>query len=264
MATSSVYGKIREDENQDKEVTRRKEVDDLISKYARKKAAPPPPPPSVPAPIPVQRDYSSNSLKYGGGSRENFYGGYGNLYGGASSSNLYQPRRSSQYEVPAYPEPIYEMASSTAPRQQKYLATSKSSSNLYLQPQYGQNDLGGNRSLSRQHKTLSMHGPPQVSNRNNAVMETAASIIANAQQQNTMGNLGTDWWGTNSTYGPAPLQHDWSQKNLWNPAPSFQPPPPPPAAASLGLPASLPVPFFEKPPKLHLCSPICVSSACLN
>merc|ERR1719189_1680686 len=44
LATSSVYGKIRE-ASDDKEFNRRKEVDDLISKYARKKAPPPPIPP---------------------------------------------------------------------------------------------------------------------------------------------------------------------------------------------------------------------------
>ena len=74
--------------------------------------------------IPLQKDYSSSSLKYR--DRENIYGtlpshsqrdslyGTTNLYGGASSSNLYQPRRSSQYEIqpPGIPPmgepPIYE------------------------------------------------------------------------------------------------------------------------------------------------------------
>ena len=248
LATSSVYGKIRE-ASDDKESSRKKEVDDLISKYARKKAPPPPgPPPTQPPPNLLQRDYSSSSLKYGSGmaaSRENLYGGsnvgqnrdsfYGsnNLYGGASSSNLYAPRRSSQYEVP-YPEPIYE---TQAPRQQKYLATSKSSSNLYLQPQYGGQfgEPGNTRSMGRQQKTLSMHGAPSstggtlggsTGGRNNTVMETAANIIANAHHQSAMG-LGTtsDWWSANqltATYGPAPLQHDWSQKNnLWNPSANY-------------------------------------------
>ena len=135
---------------------------------------------------------SSQNIATGGagGQRDSFYGGgatnsnlYGgasstNLRGGASSSNLYAPphRRSSQYDIQAqYPEPIYEP---NTPRQQKYLATSKSSSNLYLQPQYGGYEPGSNRSMGRQHKTLSMHGAPPVSSgRNNAVMETAASII---------------------------------------------------------------------------------------
>ena len=179
-------------------------MDDLISKYARKKAPPPPipPPTAVSQNHGLQRDYSNTSLnKYGtsmqhssssqnlatggstgGGQRGSFYGA-NNLYGGASSSNLYEPphRRSSQYDVQAnlqqqYPEPIYE--TNATPRQQKYLATSKSSSNLYLQPQYGGYEPGSNRSMGRQHKTLSMHGAPPVSSgRNNAVMETAASII---------------------------------------------------------------------------------------
>ena len=173
----------------------------------------PPPPTAVSQNHGLQRDYSNTSLnKYGtahsssqniatggaGGQRDSFYGGgatnsnlYGgasstNLRGGASSSNLYAPphRRSSQYDIQAqYPEPIYEP---NTPRQQKYLATSKSSSNLYLQPQYGSGAAGSgygdgpgsNRSMGRQHKTLSMHGAPSVnSGRNNAVMETAASII---------------------------------------------------------------------------------------
>ena len=58
--------------------------------------------------------------------------------------------------------------------------------------------------------------------------------------------LGTtsDWWNGNqisNNYGPAPLQHDWSQKNnLWNPAASatnsFGAPPqvPPPAVVPSG------------------------------
>ena len=208
MATSSVYGKSIRESSNEKESSRKKEVDDLISKYARKKAPPPPmppPPTAVSQNHGLQRDYSNTSLnKYGsasssqnitaggaGGQRDSFYGGansnlYGgasstNLRGGASSSNLYAPphRRSSQYDIQAqYPEPIYEP---NTPRQQKYLATSKSSSNLYLQPQYGSGsgyEPGSNRSMGRQHKTLSMHGAPSVnSGRNNAVMETAASII---------------------------------------------------------------------------------------
>ena len=239
MATSSVYGKIRENSD-DKESSRKKEVDDLISKYARKKAPPPPPPPTgaaprIPAQNMLQRDYSSSSLKFGA-SRENVYGqrdslyGQNSLYGGASSSNLYGqiPRRSSQYEVPSYPEPIYESAAQpTTARQQKYLATSKSSSNLYLQPQYGSGaygEPGNTRSMGRQQKTLSMHGTPSsgASGRNNAVMETAANIIANAHQSGVGLGTTSDWWSGNqltTTYGPTPLQHDWSQKNnLWNPA----------------------------------------------
>lgn len=291
LATSSVYGKIKESSNE-KETSRRKEVDDLISKYARKKAPPPPipPPTAVSQTHGLQRDYSNSSLnKYGtnssstnlskggaGGNRGSFYGS-NNLYGGASSSNLYgsasnnnhgtpsssnlyssassanlyEPphRRTSQYDIqanlPSYPEPIYE--STTTPRQQKYLATSKSSSNLYLQPQYGGYEPGSNRSMGRQHKTLSMHGAPPATNsgRNNAVMETAASIIANAHQNNMGLGTTTDWWNGNqisNNYGPAPLQHDWSQKNnLWNPAASNtnsfgvpQPIPPPTVVPSAG------------------------------
>lgn len=227
LATTYGSSKIRE-ASDDKEFNRRKEVDDLISKYARKKApVPAPVGPPVPVPVPVpssglQRDYSSSSLKFGA-SRDSLYGS-NNLYGGASSSNLYpahhHTRRSSQYEI-NYPEPIYE--SSTAPRQQKYLATSKSSSNLYLQPH-------DHRSSLRQQKTLSLHGgqiqppaaavPPPAGPRNNTVMETAASIIANAHQQNAMGiGSNTEWWNpNNNTFHP--LQHDWSQKNVWNPPPS--------------------------------------------
>lgn len=192
-------------------------MDDLISKYARKKPAPPPPPPAV------QRDYSSTSLKYGA-SRENIYGTnrdslYG-LYGGASSTSLYVPasRRSSQYEVPSYapPEPpIYDHAHQ---RQTRYISASKSSSNLYLQSQYGGGPgfVDTSRSLNRQQKTLSMHGAP-TSGRNNSVMEAAASII------NAHHGLGTasDWWSSSNQHAgqPAPLQHDWSQKNnLWTAA----------------------------------------------
>lgn len=212
--------------------------------------------------IPLQKDYSSSSLKYR--DRENIYGtlpshsqrdslyGTTNLYGGASSSNLYQPRRSSQYEIqpPGIPPmgepPIYEQG----PRPQKYLATSKSSSNLYHQPHYGAGYMDPNRSLTRQQKTLSMHGAPNTGNetemnrkwtagsgRNNNVMETAASIIANAHQQSGMGlGTNTDWW--NTSYGmpgsgptgpavPNPgLQHEpWAatnQKNtMWNPPAAF-------------------------------------------
>lgn len=227
MATGT-YGssKIRE-ASDDKEFNRRKEVDDLISKYARKKAPPAPPVVPVPVPVPsqalpIQRDYSSSSLKFGA-SRDSLYGS-NSLYGGASTSNLYPNRRSSQYEI-NYPEPIYESGSSTAPRQQKYLATSKSSSNLYLQPQYDPS----NRTSLRQHKTLSLHGgpapiqPPQP--RNNTVMETAASIIANAHQQNAMGiGSNTDWWNPNNN-SFHPLQHDWSQKNIWNPSTGAAPAP---------------------------------------
>ena len=299
----------------EKELNRRKEVDDLISKYARKKAPPHPvgPPPPLGhqnsahghhpgGPIPLQKDYSSSSLKfrdshYGGGgggggpanhhsSRpgdNNIYGtmpnshsqrdslyGSSNLYGGASTSNLF-PRRSSQYDMPPPPlpsgvghqaaqyggvePPIYEQGPQ---RPQKYLATSKSSSNLYLQPHYGTGygNMDPNRSLTRQQKTLSMHGVPAPSTatgggggRNNNVMDTAAAIIANAHQQSNMG-LGTttDWW--NTSYGggaggvpqppppglPGPVvpevvsglptHQDWNnlaapKPNAWNPLPSF-------------------------------------------
>ena len=228
MATSSYSNKLPREASDDKEFSRRKEVDDLISKYARKKAPPPPIPAPTVSNVPaasqnygLQKDYSSGSLRYGATQREP----YNSLYGGASSSNLYSTtRRSSQYDVPSYPEPIYESA---APRQQKYLATSKSSSNLYLQPPYG---TGGyldqsslpTRSLNRQQKTLSMHGAPPSSGRNNNVMETAASIIANAQQGGMGLGQNSDWWNSSqisANFGPAPLQHDWSAKNLsWNPA----------------------------------------------
>ena len=309
----------------EKELNRRKEVDDLISKYARKKAPPHPvgiPPPSTALGqhqnsahsgpnIPLQKDYSSSSLKfrdhYGGGGgpanhhsrpgdniygtmpnshshqRDSLYGaGSSNLYGGASSSNLYGgastsnlfPRRSSQYDMPPPPlpgtqggtaqygvePPIYEHHHQGPQRPQKYLATSKSSSNLYLQPHYGTGYGGSNmdpnnRSLTRQQKTLSMHGAPSTGGgRNNNVMDTAAAIIANAHQQsnNNMGGLGntTDWW-SNTSYGmPSggvpqppppgipgpvelssglpPIQNDWnnlkpsaSSTNMWNPLPSF-------------------------------------------
>lgn len=205
----------------EKELNRRKEVDDLISKYARKKAPPPPPPASSSNhhPIPLQRDYSNTSIKYrdniygtlpsAHSQRDSLYGSSMGLYGGASSSNLYMPRRSSQYDIQppggypsggyGAPEPIYEQAH---PRPQKYLATSKSSSNLYLQPHYGAGGyMDPNRSLTRQQKTLSMHGAPmteQQRNRNN-VMETAASIIANAHQSGMGLGTTSDWWS--STYG---------------------------------------------------------------
>ena len=156
--------------------------------------------------------------------------------------------------------PIYEHHHQGPQRPQKYLATSKSSSNLYLQPHYGTGYGGGNmdpnnRSLTRQQKTLSMHGAPSTGGgRNNNVMDTAAAIIANAHQQsnNNMGGLGntTDWW-SNTSYGmPSggvpqppppgipgpvelssglpPIQNDWnnlkpsaSSTNMWNPLPSF-------------------------------------------
>ena len=112
-----------------------------------------------------------------------------------------------------------------------------------------------NRSLTRQQKTLSMHGvPPSTGGggRNNNVMDTAAAIIANAHQQSNMG-LGTttDWW--NTSYGMTggggvpqppilpnsglpgqpggpeppsglPTPNDWNNpkpSNAWNPLPSF-------------------------------------------
>jgi hypothetical protein len=238
LATSSIYGsKIKEASNE-KEISRKKEVDDLISKYARKKAPPPPPP--TQSSHHIQRDYSSTSLKYGasrdslygvpsrdnlygGASRDNFYGGgpRDNLYGGYAppapppSTHVPPPRRSSQYEIPNYappPEPTHNY------ERNKYLSTSKSSSNLYLQPQYGGGYMDPNSRLqsSRQQKTLSMHG---TSGRNNNVMETAASIIANAQQAG-LGLGPTDWWSSNqpSTANTTGLQHSWSQKNVWNPA----------------------------------------------
>ena len=255
--TSSTYNKNHRepsDNGTDKEFNRRKEVDDLISKYARKKA------PVQPLPVPtpqipnnqnygLQKDYSSSSLRFAANTATSHQREpYNSLYGGASSSNLYSSavRRSSQYDPAAYPEPIYESA---APRQQKYLATSKSSSNLYLQNPYAGGYLDQaslpTRSLNRQQKTLSMHGaPPSSSGRNNNVMETAASIIANAQQQGMGLGQNSDWWNSsNQSFGqPAPIQHDWSAKNLaWNPptaaaatssfgAVSAIPGPPPPAA----------------------------------
>lgn len=234
MATSSYNNNNRREPSDDKEFNRRKEVDDLISKYARKKAPVQLPVPTPASNIPstvahqnygLQKDYSSSSLRYAANTATTHQREpYNSLYGGASSSNLYSSaaRRSSQYDAPAYPEPIYEGA---APRQQKYLATSKSSSNLYLQNPYAGGYLDQaslpTRSLNRQQKTLSMHGAPPSSGRNNNVMETAASIIANAQQGGMGLGQNSDWWNSNqmsANFGPAPLQHDWSSKNLsWNP-----------------------------------------------
>ena len=291
MATSSYNNNknLREPSDNngaDKEFNRRKEVDDLISKYARKKAPVAPLP--VPAPqIPtqnygLQKDYSSSSLRYAANtSSAHQREPYNSLYGGASSSNLYSSavRRSSQYDPAAYPEPIYESA---APRQQKYLATSKSSSNLYLQNPYAGGYLDQaslpTRSLNRQQKTLSMHGaPPSSSGRNNNVMETAASIIANAQQQGMGLGQNSDWWNSSNqtSFGqPAPIQHDWSAKNLaWNPPTAASA-----ATSSFGAvgatlghpagpppPAAMPVLMFDPhdlsflilyPLPEHLCSPI--------
>ena len=70
-------------------------------------------------------------------------------------------------------------------------------------------------------------------------------FTANAHQNNMGLGTTTDWWNGNqisNNYGPAPLQHDWSQKNnLWNPAASNtnsfgvpQPIPPPTVVPSAG------------------------------
>jgi hypothetical protein len=70
-------------------------------------------------------------------------------------------------------------------------------------------------------------------------------FTANAHQNNMGLGTTTDWWNGNqisNNYGPAPLQHDWSQKNnLWNPASSNtnsfgvpQPIPPPTVVPSAG------------------------------
>jgi hypothetical protein len=219
----SQYNKISEN-SEEKEVQRRKEVDDLISKYASKK--------KVSA---TQNDFSATSLAnnnnsatansggndfatsrfgslrdnlYGGPSRDNLYGGasrdnlYGgasrdNLYGGASRDNLYgtasrdniygttSRRRSSQYDTLAdttatTPSSAYTSANlygrsndfnnttATAPR--RYLATSKSSTNIYLHPNTSGSgyDFGAknipepSRIQTRQQKTLSMHGLPTL------------------------------------------------------------------------------------------------------
>ena len=246
MATSSFYGtKIKEASNE-KEVQRRKEVDDLISKYGRKNK----PEPVRPSSYMLQRDYSSSSLKFGS-SRDN-------LYAPSGTSGIPAPtphtitRRSSQYELPTITSnEVYEpmqttTATSTGTAPRRYIASSKSSSNLYLNPNlggsgYGSMDIGhghghgrghghghglmrgGPPLTNRQQKTLSMHEGASSSGRNNTVMETAASIIANAHQAG-MGLGPADWWSSGTTghssyaaaAAPVPLQHDWSQKNVLN------------------------------------------------
>jgi hypothetical protein len=203
----SHYNKINEN-SEEKEVQRRKEVDDLISKYASKKKV------SQPSAL---NDYgSSNNIGSSSGinnsssstnlANNNDYASIrynslrDNLYG-TSRENLYGTttrRRSSQYD--AYGDPLAAVAptasytpnyastattsstnyygrsndvgagsgaGSTGPR--RYLATSKSSTNVYLHPSgtsgggydFGnKNVLPDTRIQTRQQKTLSMHGLP--------------------------------------------------------------------------------------------------------
>ena len=203
----SHYNKINEN-SEEKEVQRRKEVDDLISKYASKKKV------SQPSAL---NDYSSsNNIGSSSGlnnsssstnlANNNDYASIrynslrDNLYG-TSRENLYGTntrRRSSQYD--SYGDPLAAVAptaaytpnyastattsatnyygrsndvgtgsgvGSTGPR--RYLATSKSSTNVYLHPSGtapgGGYDFGNKNVLpdssriqTRQQKTLSMHG----------------------------------------------------------------------------------------------------------
>ncbi len=203
----SHYNKINEN-SEEKEVQRRKEVDDLISKYASKKKV------SQPSAL---NDYtstnnigSSTGLNNSSSSTNLANNDYAsirynslrdNLYG-TSRENLYGTttrRRSSQYD--AYGDPLAAVAptaaytpnyastattsstnyygrsndvgtgsgaGSTGPR--RYLATSKSSTNVYLHPSGtsgGGYDFGNKNILpdssriqTRQQKTLSMHGLP--------------------------------------------------------------------------------------------------------
>ena len=199
----SHYNKIPEN-SEEKEVQRKKEVDDLISKYASKKKV------SLP-----QHDYTtanssthsgiaptSSSTNLANSSIGNDYATlrYGslrdNLYG-TSRENLYGTaarRRSSQYDTyadttvtpsNAYVPPYSSAASSsnlysrandynsitstatTGPR--RYLATSKSSTNIYLHPtstsgyDYTTKSIPEpSRIQTRQQKTLSMHGLPTL------------------------------------------------------------------------------------------------------
>ena len=207
----SHYNKINEN-SEEKEVQRRKEVDDLISKYASKKKVLQPS---------ALNDYSSSSNNIGSSSsginnsssstnlaNNNDYASIrynslrDNLYG-TSRENLYGTntrRRSSQYDsygdplaavaptaayTPNYPSTATTSSTnyygrsndvgtgsgvgSTGPR--RYLATSKSSTNVYLHPSAtapgGGYDFGNKNVLpdssriqTRQQKTLSMHGLP--------------------------------------------------------------------------------------------------------
>ena len=201
----SHYNKISEN-SEEKEVQRRKEVDDLISKYASKKKVVASQPASDYAStnnVGTNNITSSNinnnnnndyaSIRYGslrdnlyGTSRENIYGtnarrrstqydAYAdttavtpsNAYvpsytGAATSSNLYG--RSSDVGFNS----MSSSASTAGPR--RYLATSKSSTNIYLQPNSSSGyDFGGSKNLpdssrlaNRQQKTLSMHGLPSL------------------------------------------------------------------------------------------------------
>ncbi len=249
MATSSFYGsKIKEASNE-KDVQRRKEVDDLISKYGRKSK----PDPIRPNSYLLQRDYSSSSLKFGA-SRDSLYmpTSATSTAAGAIPAPAQHAitRRSSQYDMQVdnhHYEPPMHSTSNAGPR--RYIASSKSSSNLYLNPGLGGHGGHGGGGLgmmdqgmgsltrgpplpiaasSRQQKTLSMHEAGGIGGhgggtpRKNEVMETAASIIANAHQSG-MGLGPADWWSTGTAptanYGaahPLPLQHDWSQKNVLN------------------------------------------------
>ena len=195
----SHYNKIQEN-SEEKEVQRRKEVDDLISKYASKKKTVPQLPGSdyVPtnniAPSSSSANLLNNNNDYAsiryGSLRDNLYGtSRENLYGTSTR------RRSSQYDtfsdLPTTPDaptssyiPNYSGANSstnyytrandtglnsgsnTGPR--RYLATSKSSTNVYLHPSTtsGYPDFANknlqdtSRIQTRQQKTLSMHGIP--------------------------------------------------------------------------------------------------------
>lgn len=240
--TSTFYSpKTIRESSEEKEHQRRKEVDDLISKYSRKKESKD----NIYGSNSYLPDYSTGSLKLGSSS------GY------APPPPIHPPpppvvaRRSSQYELPSYGgmgndinkshhyDPLSNSNLSAVPR--RYLATSKSSSNLYLQPHHQHHQhLPGHDSgplrpqISRQQKTLSMHGAPTTTTtRTNNILETAASIIANANQAGV--GLGTtpDWWSgpaANSTTIQAPSQqttHEWTQKSLWAPQAPIMPTAPP-------------------------------------
>lgn len=250
----SNYNKIAEN-SEEKEVQRRKEVDDLISKYASKKKVPAPPP---------ANDYVTNatastnnndyaSIRYGslrdnlyGTSRENLYGNTGTL--GRRRSNQYETYADNTPAVPSY-IPSYNPTSSTSvysrpndvgltssisaggtgPR--RYLATSKSSTNIYLQPSSSSYDIGSrinqdpSRIQTRQQKTLSMHGLPSPSVPSRVA---GSSGFGTVLPSSSLGSFHT-------LIGQPGSTNDWSWPSVTAPHPSQYPSFTDPAPPTKGL-----------------------------
>jgi len=275
------YNKISEN-SEEKEVQRKKEVDDHISKYASKKKVSGP-----------QSDYAlTNSASTGGnlhnssninnssggdystlryGSlRDNIYGtgSRDNIYGTGSRDNIYGTatrRRSSQYDayadtnvatsnayVPPYTGSAtssnlysrtndYNSVGQTSTGPRRYLATSKSSTNIFLHPTSSSGYDFGTKSIpepsriqTRQQKTLSMHGlptlpSPTVQPRMSTGAGTAGILPSSSLSSfhHLLNQPQNDWGWSSSTSGPI-LNHHHTYHSAVEPVSS-------PASKGLGF-----------------------------